>query len=512
MKASSAFAALSVTFGIILFSAHVYGQSNTGSADQIPQSPDQMFQSPDMIENAPPASAGSGSASAGTAAAPAAPTQSGTVQSVAKSASPTDAFLTSKGVTIGGTLYSEFTEVVQWYQDYPALSNLSAGESDYFVPRLEGDIYFDARPYDYFRVFGKVKATYPFTGSSSQSGLSPTQFSTNLASAPNVNLFELYADFSYRDSIYFRAGKQVMSWGVGYFFSPADVISLAPINPQQPTLEREGPLALKVSIPYASIDNLYLYAIMNPAFQEGSVFHIDDLAYAAKTEFLVGDYELGIGGYFQRTQRPKLMATATGSLWKLNLFSEAVLSYGRDANLVVAAPLVPPLYYSVGPADTTSPYFSGTVGASYTNSDLNLNLFGQYYYNGQGYADAATEEAAIKLYHYQLAQLAGGVTPAGTLLTSNDLQNPGRHYLALSANLTNIANSNFDIGLFYEGNLTDGSGVLSPRVSFRPLGGYSYVAFTLAPYFTYGDSSSEFVGSFGHLTLTLKATIGEGSF
>ncbi|HUX52412.1 MAG TPA: hypothetical protein VMW73_16605, partial [Spirochaetia bacterium] len=413
MKARNAFASLLIAFGFILVPAYLYGQATSGSTDQIPQSPDQMFQSPDMIETAPAAPSGGGTATPGTAAAPAQPS---TVQSAAKPASPTDAFLTSKGVTIGGTLYSEFTEVVQWYQDYPTLSNLSAGESDYLVPKLEGDIYFDARPYDYFRVFGKVKAIYPFTGSSSQAGLSPTQFSTNLASAPNVNLFELYADFSYRDSIYFRAGKQVMTWGVGYFFSPADVISLVPINPQQPNLEREGPLALKVSIPYASVDNLYLYAIMNPAFQEGGVFHIDDLAYAAKTEFLVGDYELGVGGYFQRTQRPKLMATATGSLWKLNLFGEAVLSYGRDANLVVAAPLVPPLYVAVGPADTTTPYFSGTVGASYTNADLNLNLFGQYYYNGQGYADGATEEAAIKLYHYQLAQLSGGVTPPGTLL------------------------------------------------------------------------------------------------
>jgi hypothetical protein len=50
-------------------------------------------------------------------------------------------------------------------------------------------------------------------------------------------------------------------------------------------------------------------------------------------------------------------------------------------------------------------FFSGTAGFMYRNSDTNWTIVGQYYYNGEGYADeererlidsARTNETAIK--------------------------------------------------------------------------------------------------------------------
>ena len=35
---------------------------------------------------------------------------------------------------------------------------------------------------------------------------------------------ELFSDFQFRDTLFFRAGKQTINWGVGYFFSPADLL------------------------------------------------------------------------------------------------------------------------------------------------------------------------------------------------------------------------------------------------------------------------------------------------
>ena len=66
-----------------------------------------------------------------------------------------------------------------------------------------------------------------------------------------------------------------------------------------------------------------------------------------------------------------------------------------------------------------------------------------------------------------------------------------------------------DLGLFSEANLSDGSGVVSPSVSFTPF--RSFTA-TFAPYVSFGPDTTEFVTQFGRLSLSLKLTIGTVAF
>jgi hypothetical protein len=314
-------------------------------------------------------------------------------------------------------------------------------------------------------------------------------------------VFEIFADANYNQKLYLRIGQQVIHWGVGYFFSPADILSLTPINPLQPALERQGPLALSVNLPFAGVDNAYLYIIANQAFAPGGSFSPNELAVAPKVEFLVGDYEIGVGGYYQKDQRPKAMVTATGSAFgKIGVFGEGVASYGSDRVLVEQA---------TSYTDTTTPYFSGTVGASYAESSQHLAVYVQYYFNGQGYSGLSQERGAVDLYNSQQSALAAGGQPSGPLLSAVDLLAPGRHYIACAVSWKDIRASDFDIGLFYEGNLSDGSGVASPYAAWTP---FQYFTITVAPYIGYGDSGSEFVTKFGYFALSLKVTVGEGAF
>ena len=49
--------------------------------------------------------------------------------------------------------------------------------------------------------------------------------------AADFSLHELFLDYTLLDKLYLRAGKQTINWGVGYFFSPADVINVGRIDP-----------------------------------------------------------------------------------------------------------------------------------------------------------------------------------------------------------------------------------------------------------------------------------------
>jgi hypothetical protein len=419
-------------FAFILVSAFLAMTAAAGAQSAIPDDPDSLFGPVPATEPSAPALA---------APVPAA-----------------------KGVEVGGALFSDYTGYLNWAGSYPDLGNPSAGASSQFVPNLEADLYFDARPVDALRVFTKLKAVYPFA-------------------APGVSVFEVYADLTWRDLVYFRAGQQVVNWGVGYFFSPADIISLTPIDPLRPDLERAGPLALKINVPFAEVDNLYLYFVASQAFTSNRDFRLDDIAVAPKVEFLLGTWELGVGAYYQRNQRPKAMMTATGSAFgQLGLFAEGVLSRGVDRVLVQETPGAPGAFLTS--TDATTPIFSGTIGSRWLQTDWHVSATVQYYYNGEGY-DSQPQ----------------GISPLAPL--------SGRHYAAGQVSWTDILGSKVDLALFYEGNLSDGSGVTSPSIAFTP---FRYLTMTFAPYITYGGDGTEFVSMFGRLSLSMKLTLGTGSF
>ncbi|NLM26368.1 MAG: hypothetical protein GX208_09695, partial [Firmicutes bacterium] len=84
--------------------------------------------------------------------------------------------------------------------------------SNRFRTNLSGNLFLDARPDPNYRVFANVQVNY----------------------GQGIYLSELFSDFNYQDKIFFRGGKQTINWGVGYFFSPADVINVGKIYPQNP--------------------------------------------------------------------------------------------------------------------------------------------------------------------------------------------------------------------------------------------------------------------------------------
>jgi len=384
---------------------------------------------------------------------------------------PEQALLISPKVEWGGTFKTE--TLAEWGWDgYPRTTDTLGAESAALEAQIAADLFFDARPAADFRVFGKGKASYdyrPATGTFTW----------------DTRIFELFSDFNWTDRLFFRVGKHTIRWGVGYFFSPADVLNLVPIDPADPTADRDGPVSLKTHVPFGH-NNAYLYLVAN------DIRRPDQLAVAPKLELVLGGWELGLGGFYQKDLAPKAMLTLTGPLAKLDLFGEAVLQYGSDrAYIRAGAP------YEIYTIDE-EPVFSATIGARYLGADRKLAFSAQYFFNGTGYESFSPTLAAVAA----LAVTAGDLKAA-------DLLSRGRHYLAASASWSEMGGSDFGLALLYLANLEDSSGIVQPSVSWTPV---DYAALRLRLGLPYGEAGDEFTPAGTKPSVSLQVIFGNGRF
>ena len=297
-------------------------------------------------------------------------------------------------------------------------------------------VFLDARPSETFRVYGEVDVAYPF---SDQGGT--REFDEVF------HVSELFSDFQFGDAVFFRAGKQTINWGVGHFFSPADLLNVTEIDPEDPEAELEGPVAIKIQAPIGA-HNLYLYTVFEDAAS------IDEVALAPKAEFVIGDTEIGLGAFYRAGDAPAVMTTLTTSLLDFSIFVEGIVCYDERF------------------------FPSATAGFSYRFSDdldlFNISVSSQYLYNGEG--------------------------------TDSEL-----HYGAAGASWSGMFGSDFNLGCFWLGNLSDGSGMIAPSLSWNLI---EDLDLTLKASYRYGGVGDEYTPTPAGdtMTLSVSAGFGGGSF
>jgi len=346
---------------------------------------------------------------------------------------------------------------------------------------LGGSLYFTARPSESLRFFGKAKFAFPF----SYLAASPSAYNDLLdvlkmpettipeqiekayamqslqedsgVSVPNIKIWELYSDFDIGNAVFLRAGKQMVKWSAGsyyQFFSPADIISLTPIDVNDRTADREGPLAVKANVPFGN-NNLDLYAI---APSDSDLTSVSQLGVAARQQIVLGGWELGLGTGWQEDRDIQFVATASGSVDRFGVFGEALVN--RRANgIYLEKDSKDDSGYKV--VDVRRDwFFSGTVGASYDNTDLYFNAFAQYYYNGMGYdrMDAVSKAAVAHLASGDLTVVDIFAMAAGFT---------GKHYVALSLSESFVKDSKVSVGTVLIANLSDYSGTVKPSVTIK---------------------------------------------
>jgi len=463
-----------VLLPLLLAAAPLLGQTNgtdTGGTDTIVIDEEALFGEPAEESEEAPAENGSSEDA------------SELVEELEATETQTDSLLlTSPGVEIGGRY--GFSATGGWFWEDALFGGFGPPERSSLAVELGADLFFDARPSRDARVFGKASLTYPFDDAGG---------SRSFDEAFHVK--ELFSDFHWKEVLFFRGGKHTLNWGVGTFFSPADLLNVTEIDPRDPEAEREGPVSLRANLPL-NVHNLYLYLTADSAAA------VQDIGLAARAEVVLGSVELGAGAFYQREAAPSAMATLSAAAGDVDLFAETVLRYGSDRTFLVesaTAPLgIEPVLYD----DTF--FFHATAGLaaafSFDRTASSLALAAQYYYNGEGYADTrilADNEPAV------LAYLGSGDISAA------DLSNTGRHYAAASASWTDIGGSPFTARLFWMQNLSDMSGLLRPVLSVKL---FDRITIGLAPSLSYGDAGAELSPNGSSSSLEIGVEMGGSSF
>ena len=99
---------------------------------------------------------------------------------------------------------------------------------------------------------------------------------------------EVFLDVNIARYVYFRLGKQVVKWGVGYLWTPTDLINIEKKNILDSSQVRQGTYGLKIHVPFGTRANIYSFINMNNAR------HLSDISMANKVEVLFLNTEMAL--------------------------------------------------------------------------------------------------------------------------------------------------------------------------------------------------------------------------
>ena len=418
--------------------------------------------------------------------------------------------LESKKLRIGGSLSSSMGINYSWVDPYSKkdyyLKSFKYGKGT-FKTTLNGSLFFDARPNEDLKLYGKFLFGFPFEKSLSGALTVPKNsfgplppndiiLPIGVNGAANIKIQELYTDFSAKNIAFFRFGKHAVKWGTGYFYSPADVINISRIDPQDPTADREGGISLRTHIIIPKTQhNIWLY-LLPPG--QGEDFDPKYTAGAAKGEFVVGNWELGFGGWYKYEKAPRLITTVSGSIaGKVAVFGEGVFAWGSDYT-----------YYRADMSSYTEknkPFFQATLGGSYSNADTNTTIALQYFYNGFGYSntDVSTSilekaEDPVSLSDASFRKKLQNVLAMG---------NRGQHYIALNISQNKLGTDKLSLNLFQQFAISELEGFSKLTLNWKI---YKFASMSTGPSFSYPLSpSSKTKGQIGY---SLSFRLGGGTF
>ncbi len=135
---------------------------------------------------------------------------------------------------------------------------------------------------------------------------------------------EIFIDVNIARRVYFRVGKQVVKWGVGYLWTPTDLINIEKKNILDSSQVRQGTYGLKIHVPFGTRANIYSFINMNNAR------HLSDISMANKVEVLFLNTEMALSVLLKNHNVPVYGFDFTSRVLTLDIHGEASLSYGDN--------------------------------------------------------------------------------------------------------------------------------------------------------------------------------------
>ena len=314
--------------------------------------------------------------------------------------------------------------------------------------------------------------------------------------SPTFSLDELFVDTHIEETVFFRLGKQRISWGVGNWFKPSDVLSLSAIDPDDPTAAREGPFAFKVDVPM-KLNHLMVYMV--PPISDDAA----SSSIASKYDLVVNGWELSFGAYARADMlaRPRAIFSFTGAIGSFDVYGENVLLYGSDR--IYARESSTEGSYEAYRVENEL-LLQSTLGVKYSKSysgGLSYSIHMQGYYNGMGYKDssimqnAAARKAiteAIEEDYSTAYRYSDSATEAGMWYLAGSASISGR--FGEGDNITRITGSVYALT-----NFSDRSLRFNPQLKVQVGDEGGKVSFTISDLTSIGDVGSEYAGK-GNMT------------
>lgn len=167
---------------------------------------------------------------------------------------------------------------------------------------------------------------------------------------------EVFLDVNIAKYIYFRLGKQVVKWGVGYLWTPTDLVNIEKKNILDSSQVRQGSYGLKMHIPFGTRANIYTFVDMNKAK------NLSDISMANKVEVLFLNTEMALSVLLKKKNVPVYGFDFTSRILTIDIHGEASLSYGDNTRRLRNYPwYITGFYYYPSPAQELAFMMPGSV-------------------------------------------------------------------------------------------------------------------------------------------------------
>jgi hypothetical protein len=289
---------------------------------------------------------------------------------------------------------------------------------------------------------------------------------------------------------------------VSRFYQVADPLSVGVKDPTNLDQDLEGPIAFKATLPLGLNSITAIGAVKDSYIKDGvSNASIRDVGVGAKADVyvkvpenkLVGNGQLTVGAYYQRSLAPKFVASYSTGIGKFQVFTDQVVQLGLDSyrltgdtETVLVGPGVSLSANKTEKPGVDTPFYSATAGTMYTNSDWDFTLYAEYLYNGTGstrktyYKDFATR------YGYESASVF-----SRTLAATDFFGYLGTHNSGLNLSWSELFdNDHFAFSATWLQNWCDLSGVVKPALTIKP---FKHFSLEVGSSIAWGDDQTEWV-------------------
>lgn len=393
--------------------------------------------------------------------------------------------LLERQIRLGGAFRSRWGPVFSW-EDFSDWAGVRP--QDRLILELEADVWADARVDQSNRVLVKAKLLHPFEG------------------PMGARLRELFADTQIGEAFRLRLGKQGVSWGYSRFYQHADVTSLEVKDPSDPSVELEGPVALKgLWTPWEPLQ-IELLAFTKPSFvPDWTQLRTESLGYASRFRWLAPwGGEIQAGGFYQRDLAPRLIlgGIAPVPLLPLQVFTDLVVSRGSDKRFLVGE----------WPVMTTELrreqwFLTASVGLLAQIREWRMLAWAEYLYNGEG--SDRKDFLADLIQLYALEQL---LPPQNRTLTPDDLRLRSRHHLSAFVQWTDLFEvRRLGLSVLAQVNPVEPSAFLEPSLGWGP---GEALRFEVGARLAWGADDTEFLVQYGgrRLQFWARASLSYASF